>query len=116
MEKKMNKMDKSKICVFFSITIAIIIGFSFLFNGESGFDVKGSQANIENGNVWYVGGTGPNNYTTIQAAINDANTGDTIFVFNDSSPYKENIVIRKSVNLVGENRFSTVINGSGSGE
>ncbi len=66
----------------------------------------------ENGNTLYVGGIGPNNYTSIQDAIDNASDGDTIFVYNDSSPYYENVIIDKSVNLIGENRETTVIDGS----
>jgi len=64
------------------------------------------------GNTFYVGGTGPNNYSSIQDAINDSGDGDTVFVFDDSSPYYENITIDKSINLIGENRNTTEINGS----
>ena len=39
----------------------------------------------------YVGGSGPNNYTTITAAISAANPGDTVFVFCDSSPPTYNV-------------------------
>lgn len=46
------------------------------------------------GNKLYVGGTA-NNYTRIQDAINAANDGDTIFVYDDSSPYYENLIINK---------------------
>ena len=67
-------------------------------------------ANSEN--IFYVGGTGPYNYSSIQDAINDSNNGDTIFVYDDSSPYYENITINKSINLIGENRETTEINGS----
>jgi parallel beta-helix repeat protein len=66
------------------------------------------------GNTLYVGGSGPNNYTKIQDAINDALNGDTVFVYDDSSPYYENIVIEKSITLRGENRETTVILGDGS--
>jgi len=41
------------------------------------------------GSTLYVGGSGPNNYTSIQDAINDASDGDTIYVYDDSSPYHE---------------------------
>ena len=68
------------------------------------------------GSTLYVGGSGPGNYTTIQEAINNANDGDTVFVFDDSSPYYENIVINKSINLIGENKNTTVIDGGGSGD
>ena len=58
----------------------------------------------------YVGGIGPNNYTRIQDAINDATDGDTIFVFNGT--YFETIVIDKSIKLIGENKHGTIIDGS----
>jgi len=57
----------------------------------------------------YVGGSGPGNYTTIQDAINDASDGDTVFVYDDSSPYVENVKINKSVFVLGENRDTTEI-------
>jgi len=63
------------------------------------------------GNTLYVGGSGPNNYTTIQSAVNDAVDGDTVYVYDDSSPYYENIVVNKSINLFGEDRNTTVIHG-----
>jgi parallel beta-helix repeat protein len=64
------------------------------------------------GNWLYVGGSGPGNYTKIQDAINDSNTGDTIYVYNDSSPYYEHLVIQKSITLIGEEKTSTEISGS----
>ena len=57
----------------------------------------------------YVGGSGPNNYTSIQEAIDDASNGDTVFVYDDSSPYYENLVIEKSIYLIGEAKETTVI-------
>jgi len=65
--------------------------------------------------ILYVGGTGPNNYTTIQEAIDNASEGDTIFVYDDSSPYVENIVINTTLSLVGEQKETTIINGSEEG-
>jgi parallel beta-helix repeat protein len=63
----------------------------------------------------FVGGTGENNYTTIQDAISNASSGDTIFVFDDSSPYIENVRIFKSITLIGENKNTTIIDGGGEG-
>jgi len=68
------------------------------------------------GNILYVGGSGPGNYSSIQSAINVASDGDTIYVFDDSSPYYENLVVIKSINLIGEDRYTTVVNGGGSGD
>ncbi len=51
-------------------------------------------------------------YTTIQAAINAANDGDTIQVA--AGTYNENLVIAdKSLILQGENKNTTIIDGSG---
>ncbi len=52
------------------------------------------------GNILYVGGSGPGNYTKIQDAIDNARYGDTVFVYDYSSPYYENLVIHKSINLI----------------
>jgi len=65
------------------------------------------------GNTLYVGGSGGDNYTTIQSAIDDANNGDTVFVYDDSSPYYENVRIsEKSIKLIGEDKNSTIIDGN----
>jgi parallel beta-helix repeat protein len=60
----------------------------------------------------YVGGSGPGNYTRIQDAIDDGTSGDTVFVYDDSSPYVENIVINTSISLLGEDKNTTIINGT----
>jgi parallel beta-helix repeat protein len=64
-----------------------------------------------NGNVLYVGGSGPGNYSVIQDAINDAVDGDTVFVFNGSSPYEECLEINRRISLIGEDKESTIIIG-----
>ncbi|MBN2598997.1 MAG: right-handed parallel beta-helix repeat-containing protein [Candidatus Thermoplasmatota archaeon] len=64
------------------------------------------------GDILYVGGSGSGNYTRIQDAINASNTGDTVYVYNDSSPYYEHLVIEKSLSLIGEDAWSTEINGA----
>lgn len=55
----------------------------------------------------------PTQYTTIQAAINAANSGDTIQVA--SGVYDESIILNKSVSLIGENPSNTIIDSSGTG-
>jgi parallel beta-helix repeat protein len=57
--------------------------------------------------------TVPDDYPTIQEAINNANEGDTIFVRNGI--YYEHIVVSKTVSLIGENKSTTIIDGSGTG-
>jgi len=63
-------------------------------------------------NILYVGGDGPNNYTSIQDAINDAGDGYMIYVYYGI--YQENIVINKSISLIGipENEEKPIINTS----
>jgi len=61
------------------------------------------------GKTLYVGGSGDGNYTAIQSAIDDANNGDTVFVY--SGTYYENVVVNKTIALTGEDRVTTVIDG-----
>lgn len=65
------------------------------------------------GNWLYVGGSGPGNYTRIQDAIDNASDGDTVFVY--SGVYNEQVSINKSINLLGENKSTTIINGQENG-
>jgi parallel beta-helix repeat protein len=55
------------------------------------------------------------NYTTIQAAINAPETlnGHTIHV--DAGTYIENVVVNKSISLIGENNSNTIVDGGGVG-
>jgi parallel beta-helix repeat protein len=55
----------------------------------------------------YVGKFGEYDYSDIQSAINAADTGNTIYVY--SGFYDENIVINKTINLVGEDKDTTTI-------
>jgi parallel beta-helix repeat protein len=52
----------------------------------------------------------PDNYTTIQDAIDAADPGDTIYARNGT--YYENLFINKTISLVGENPEITIIDGS----
>jgi parallel beta-helix repeat protein len=49
----------------------------------------------------------PQDYSTIQAAVNAANSGDLILV--DAGTYTENVVITKSVTLLGSSQNQTII-------
>jgi parallel beta-helix repeat protein len=87
----------------------LLVGTVLPVTGTSLID-KTTLSNIS-GNTLYVGGSGVGNYTTIQGAINDALDGDTVFVYDDSSPYYENVVVNKSIFLIGEDKDTTIIDG-----
>jgi len=53
----------------------------------------------------------PNDFLSIQEAINHANEGDTVFVRNGT--YFGSVVVDRSISLVGENNQSTIIDGEG---
>jgi len=52
----------------------------------------------------------PDNYKTIQGAINNASSGATIFVRKGT--YHEHVVINKTITLVGEDSDLTIIDGN----
>jgi parallel beta-helix repeat protein len=96
----------------------LAVGIILLFIGTAIIPITGQQLEkfsllMSRGNILYVGGSGPGNYTGIQEAIDDARQGDTVFVYDDSSPYYENIFISKSIDLIGEDSKNTAINGMG---
>jgi len=53
----------------------------------------------------------PDDFEKIQDAINNASDGDTVLVKTDL--YNENVVVNKSVHLIGEDRRNTIIDGGG---
>jgi trimeric autotransporter adhesin len=95
-----------------------VLGIIFLSLLGSIISSQGQYADIGmtssplQGGILYVGGIGPGNYSKIQEAINDSIPGGMIYVYNDSSPYEEHLVIQKSISLIGEDSRSTEINGS----
>ncbi|PNX50446.1 MAG: hypothetical protein BV458_13200 [Thermoplasmata archaeon M9B2D] len=91
----------------------LAVGIILLFVGTSIIPAIAQETEkplqTSRGEWLYVGGSGPGNYTTIQSAINDANPGDTVFVFNGT--YYEVLVVNKTIDLIGEDRDTTVIDG-----
>jgi len=71
-----------------------------------------STMTVSSGNILYVGGNGTGNYTRIQDAVNDAVDGDTVFVYSYSSPYFETLIVNKSINLIGQDENTTIIDGN----
>ena len=92
------------------ITIVILSGITVPATKHNNLNV--SMIKLHS-NTFHVGGSGPENYTTIQDAIDDATTGDTVYVYNGT--YDENLEIDKKITLIGENKHTTSINGKQQG-
>jgi parallel beta-helix repeat protein len=80
--------------------------------GKVGLRARRADVSFDDFQVSYILKTitVPDDYLTIQAAINAANDGDTIFVRNGT--YYENVVVNKSLSLIGESR-DTILDGQG---
>lgn len=61
-----------------------------------------------------VNASGSGDHTHIQWAIDNASEGDTIIV--EAGTYRENLIINKTVSLVGAGRDNTTIDGQGNGD
>jgi parallel beta-helix repeat protein len=97
----------------------LAVGIILLFIGttiipSNGQIIPMQSSSMSRGNTLYVGGSGPGNYTKIQDAVNNASNWDTVFVYDDSSPYYENIDITKSIVIMGERRDTTIIDANNS--
>jgi parallel beta-helix repeat protein len=64
-----------------------------------------------NGNTLYVGGGGYGNYSKIQDAVDNAFSGDTVFVYNGTY-YEDVVIMNKSINVIGENKNTTIVDAS----
>jgi len=97
------------------LTKTLAIGIILLFictsiTPSTAFDnIKKSSIPVSNGNILYVGGSGPGNYSKIQDAIDNASDGDTIFVYNGTYGGAR---VDKSINLIGEDKNNTILEGS----
>jgi parallel beta-helix repeat protein len=63
---------------------------------------------------WIVDDDGPADFQTVQEAINNALDWDTVYV--RSEVYYENVVVNKTVSLVGENSDTTIVDGGNTGK
>ncbi len=89
--------------------IFLFIGAGIVSAADDNFVYKTRFVNT--GDILYVGGNGTGNYTKIQDAIDNASDGDTVFVYDDSSPYYEYICIDKEIKVLGEDKNTTIIDG-----
>ncbi len=95
------------------IAIGIILSFFLANIPVIAQDTEKPSQPTTRGEWLYVGGNGPGNYTKIQDAINASSDGDTVFVYDDSSPYHESLIINHTITLKGENKNTTLIEGTG---
>ena len=92
-----------------SLAVGVILLFVSAGIPSLAYSNNKTSSPVLNGNILYVGGSGPGNFSTIQDAINHAYIGDTVFVYNGT--YNEHLTIDIQINLIGEDRETTIING-----
>ena len=96
-----------------SILVCMLMILSTIVTVTSTVLTEKTSHTMTTGNILYVGGSGPGNYTRIQDAIDNASDGDTVFVYQGI--YLEcNISVDKGIILLGENKNTTHIDGQGS--
>jgi len=81
---------------------------------STALDIEKPFLPTSSGNWLYVGGSGSGNYSTIQSAINDANPGDTVFVYSGTY-HQDHIDVNKTICLLGEDMNATIINSTSYG-
>ena len=94
----MNK--KQRLLVLFVLHILLIYSFSVT-----------SQETTKSSYI-YVGGDGDGNFSSINDAVKQSIDNTIIFVYNGT--YNENIVINKSISIIGQSKNKTILNGNGS--
>jgi parallel beta-helix repeat protein len=97
---KENRADKKLVSLVFTLFL-ISINIITIENG------------IASGNTIYVDDGGGADYTTIQAAVDAADSGDTIYVY--AGTYNENVEIEKNLTITGQNKDTTIVDGGKNG-
>ena len=93
------------------VILSIILSLFFLTSFISGCLEVTKVPELD---VIYVDDEGKADYTYIQNAIDNASDENTIFVY--SGVYQENIVVNKSINIKGEDKNQTIIDGGNNGD
>ena len=110
----MKDINKKMVWIILSLLLFAILsptlGTSKKNNIENNRKITVNQKHLNynlNGDILYVGGSGPGNYSSITSAINAARDGDTIFVY--SGTYRDGLDINKEIDVIGENKNTTII-------
>ena len=104
----MVRKTKSKHQIHLIVTLLVLL----LFTSPLKASNQIPKNSIQPSQWLYVGGNGPGNYSTIQAAIENATHGDTIYVYQGI--YQEYITIDKQITLIGQQKNHTIINATDS--
>jgi parallel beta-helix repeat protein len=105
-------MRKSTISLLFTYAL-ICVGLVFLFLILC-LNVSAKTVYVDVSNTGMEDGSQANPYNTIQEGIDNADSGDTVYVL--SGTYNENVMVNKKIDLTGENKDTTLIDGGGSGD
>jgi len=115
MKNRYRQLTKVNISISIILLLLTINTIPFIENGNIGVAYPITDLDyyikIFDGNVLYVGGLGPGNYSNIQDAVDNASDGDIVFIYDDSAPYVELIDINVSIHLIGEDKHTTIIDG-----
>jgi parallel beta-helix repeat protein len=86
--------------------LALIMAF-FIFNAFSPKVLSTADLTVHNVSTGL-------SYSTVQEAINANETADGHVIRVDAGTYYEQVVVNKSLTLIGQDKFSTIIDGNGS--
>ena len=102
------RSDRNHFVIIFILSL-LLANFSFSAPADAeGVEWSGSRG------VIIVNASGGGDYTHIQWAIDNASDGDTVYV--EAGTYYENVVINKTVSLVGAGWENTTIDGQENGD
>jgi uncharacterized membrane protein len=98
-----------------SMLISVYLVIALLTVGFASFMVMDKISDtVQGGNGIIVDVNGNGNYTNIQWAIDNATIGDTIYIWDGF--YSENVIVNKSVTIVGNGTTKTTVDGSFAGD